>query len=693
MLQITALADGTPIESLNCPANRLEAFLRRQGVSIIHSDVDESIRSKEPSSSSFALAASFSLSHLDWARGVGTPIAYTPLPSITSAAPPTTMHNIDFSNWDADPLDLVEVDPRCVAWIHPPPIACALTGQKWEKWAEENMNGQLLVKKVGQAYLNIDGASYFDHSLNREIILLKEVPMLPGAVSKPEVFGFPCPRHLHFVVTPQNKDPHPAKASSWLYFAQNPAHHDVGLQATYPHPEALPFKDEFRVGGEGSDQPPSPPPSPGHPAHPPSMLFIPYESPILRGVPDSECPVSPADSLLLSPHTVNWDLELNGTMGPQIPNVPIEDVEMSTVDLGDESPALPIQSLPLDGSTLPSSPQPHQTPVPQSSSPKVASPLSPSNPASPLSPPNPALPQNRRRSPSRRGNHKHTRQWSHTPSPLRRRGDSYCPNSFPSCQEEERCPYNPPRDWPTPPVPNPWAASSTYSTGAVPVPWGQSPGFMPWGFNPPTQTPWAVHYPGYYPSENPFMPGWPPLGFPPILAHSCPTCHNCASCGRPPAPADDEPVPSHLPAASAPSLLGCMRSPPTLPACTSAVPLAQCLRDPAQLPSLEQWMQPPPSDFVQGSSSRPLAGLTRSLAQRLRAEPEEGELSDWDEDEFASHAQQSHRGGRKEWECDRRRAERGAPPAPGKGKRRDRTDQDDEGDEFLTCEPARRGAL
>ena len=362
-------------------------------------------------------------------------------------------------------------------------------------------------------------------------------------------------------------------------------------------------------------------------------------------------------------------------MGPQIPNVPIEDVEMSTVDLGDESPVLPIQSLPLDGSMIPSSPQPHQTPAPQSTPPKVAS---------PLPPPNPTPPQNLRRSPSCRGSRKHARQCSRTPSPPRRRSDSYRPSSFPSRREEERRSYNRPRDWPTPPVPNPWTASNTYSTGTAPVPWGQSPGFMPWGFNPPTQTPWAVHYPGYYPSENPFMPGWPPLGFPPIPAHSCPTCHNCASCGRPPAPVDDGPASGRPSAASAPSLLGRMRSPPTLPARASAVPLAQRLRDPSQLPSLAQRMQPPPPDFVQGSSSRPLAGPARSLAQRLRAEPEEGELSDWDEDESASRARRSRRGGRKERERDRRRAERGAPPAPGKGKRRDRMDRDDEDDEFLT---------
>ena len=665
---------GTPVDSLSGPANRLEAFLRRQGVTIIHSDIDESVRREEPSSPPFALAASFSLSHLDWARGVGTPIAYTPLPSIAQTAPPATIHNIDFSNWDAEPLDFVEVDPRRVAWIRPPPVACAPPGRKWEKWAEENVNGQLLVNKVGRTYSNIDGASYFDRSFNREIILLEEAPMLPGVVSQPEVFGLPCPRHLHFVITPQNKNPRPAKASSWLYLTKDPAHHDVGLRATYPHPEALPLKDEFRVGGGGSDQPPSPPPSPGHPAPPPSLPFVPYESPVLRGVPDSERPASPADSLLLSPRAVNWDLELGDSMGPQIPNAPIEDVEMSTVDLGDESPELPVQSLPLNRSTRPSSPQPRQAPSPQ--------PLSPQNASQqPLSSPTPS--RNLHRSPPSRGNRKHARQRSRTPSPPRRRGDSYRPSNFINRREEERRPYNPPRDWPPPPVPNPWAPSNSYQTGTAPVPWGQSPGFMPWGFNPPTQTPWAVHYPGYYPSEGPFLPGWPPLGYPPMPSHSCPSCHNCASCGRPPAPANVEPGARSPPDTSTPSLLGRMRSPPTLPTRTSA-PLAQRLRDPTQLlermappSSLAQRMQPPP-DFVQGSSSRPLAGASRSLAQRLGAEPEEGELSDWDEDDSTSRARRSRRGGRKERERDRCQAERGAPPAPGKGKRRDRTDRDDE---------------
>ena len=346
----TTFVHGTPVEELSGPANRLEAFLRRQDVSILHSDADESIRREEPSSPPFALATSFSLSHLAWARGGASPIAYSSLPSTTQTSQPTTRHNIDFSDWGADPLDLVEVDPRRVAWIRPPPVIRAPPGRKWEKWAEENVNGQLLVNKVGRSYSNIDGASYFDRSYNREIILLEEVPMLPGAVSNPEVFGLPCPRHLHFVITPQNKNPRPAKASSWLYLTKDPARHDEGLRATRPDAEALPFKDEFRVGG--SDQPPSPPPSPDHPAPPPSTSFVPYESPILRGVPDSERPISPADSLLVSPRAVNWDLELDEAMGPQIPDIPIEDVEMYTVDLGEESPELTAPPLPTSLSTV-----------------------------------------------------------------------------------------------------------------------------------------------------------------------------------------------------------------------------------------------------------------------------------------------------------------------------------------------------
>ena len=100
--------------------------------------------------------------------------------------------------------------------------------------------------------------------------------------------------------------------------------------------------------------------------------------------------------------------------------------------------------------------------------------------------------------------------------------------------------------------------------------------------------------------------------------------------------------------------------------------------------SLAQWMQPSAPEFVQGSSSRASAGpSSRSLAQRMATEPEEGELSDWDEGKSSSQACRSRRGGRKERERDRHRAEHGAPPAPGKGKRRDRRDRDDD-DGFFT---------
>ena len=291
-------AHGTSIENLSRRFNKLEAFLVRQNVTITHSDNDDAIRREEPSNPPYALAASFSLLHQAWARGGDAPIAYLSLPSAAPVPSSSTLSNIDFSDWDAEPLDYVEIDPRRVAWVRPPPVIHAAAG-KWEKWAEKNIEGQLVVAKVGRAYSDFHGASYFDRANNREVILLEEAPMLPGAVSEREVFGFPCPRHLHFVVTPQNKNPRPAKASSWLYLTQNPSHRDVGLQATRPDAESLPFKDEFR--GSSADQPPSLPPSPGHPAPPPSLSFVPYSSPIVRGVPDSERPISPADSLFEEP--------------------------------------------------------------------------------------------------------------------------------------------------------------------------------------------------------------------------------------------------------------------------------------------------------------------------------------------------------------------------------------------------------
>ena len=636
----TTFFQGTSVESLDRRFNKLEAFLIRQDVTITHSDNDDSIRREEPSNPPYALAASFSLLHRAWARGGDAPVAYPSLPSAEPVSSSSALSNINFSDWDAEPLDYVEIDPRRVAWVRPPPVIRSSAG-KWEKWAEKNIEGQLFVAKVGRSYSDFHGASYFDRANNREVILLEEAPILPGVVSEREVFGFPCPRHLHFVVTPQNKDPRPAKASSWLYLTQNPAHRDVGLQAMSPDAESLPFKDEFRGGG--SDQPPSPPPSPGNPAPPPSMLFIPYSSPVIRGVSDGERPISPADSLLAAPQTVNWDLELgDDSMGPQIPGIPAEDVEMSMVDLGEDSPELTDQPLPQVASPLPMPSPSLPSPPAYTNSQAHPRPTPPARSAGVL-----------RRSPSRRVN----RRRSRTPSPPRRRGDSYRPSSFTNRHEEERrsCNHQPTR--PALPVTNPWSQANAYNTGTAPMPWGPPPGYMPWGFNPQGPVPWSVHYPGYYPSENASMPGWPPLGYPLPPLPNCPSCHNCASCGRPSAPNNEEPAPL-LPASTpAPSLLGRMRSPsPTTGAPYSSTPLSQRLRDPTPLvnrvgPSapLSRRIQSPVPDFVQGSSSRPSAGSSsRSLAQRIGIEQEEGELSDWDEDESSSRARRSRRGGRKE---------------------------------------------
>ena len=163
------------------------------------------------------------------------------------------------------------------------------------------------------------------------------------------------------------------------------------------------------------------------------------------------------------------------------------------------------------------------------------------------------------------------------------------------------------------------------------------------------------------------MPGWPPLGYPPVappLSHNCVACHNCHSCGRPPHQPhlEDSPHPSST--TPTPSLLGRLQTPSaSIPARAPAVPLAQRLRDAAPLvdrmappPSLTQRLRSPAPQFVQGSSSRPLQERG-SLAQRMGETLEEGEFSDEDDDESTSRAQRSRRGGRKEWEKDQRQAE------------------------------------
>ncbi|EDR06956.1 uncharacterized protein LACBIDRAFT_328349 [Laccaria bicolor S238N-H82] len=653
---------GTPVENLNTPFNAVEAHLRRQHVIITHSDEDNAIGSEEPLDPPEALAASYSLSQRQWARGGEAPIAYSSLPSHTThdAIP---SYQIDFSDWDADPLDYIEIDPHRVAWVRPPPVIRS-SGGKWEKWAEktiDKLEGQFFVAKVGQNYSDFHGASYFDRANNREIFLLEEAPLLPGVVSERETFGFPCPRHLHFVVTPQNKDPRPAKASSWLYLIKDPKRNDVGLRAMQPEAGALPFKDEFRASG--SKRPPSPPPSPGPPGPPPPMTFIPYSSPETRGINDGERPISPADSLLAAPQEETWELDLgDDAMGPQIPGIPSEDVEMSMVDLGSNSPELTSQPLPLDH---PHSSTPNQ-PAPGTSS-SAPTPLRTTT-APPSSRARTRMP---RQSSPHRASRKHGRRRSRTPSPPRRRGDSYRPTGEEDRRRSTRRPSEavpapPPQNpWssPTLPAPNSWAPANPYAQGHNSMSWGPPPGYMPWGFNPQAPAPWSVHYPGYYPTEN-SAPNWPLPGYPFVPPHNCLSCHNCR-----------------------------LQSPPltTTGTPTSFTPLSQRLRNPAPLlsrftpsSSLAQWMQPSSSEFLQGSSSRPLAGpSSRTLAQRMGTDPEDGELPDWDEDESTSQARRSRRGGRKERERDKRRAARGEPPAPGKGKRRDRRGRGDDDGSFV----------
>ena len=480
---------GTPIEDRFHPYNRMDDFLRRQGAVIAHSDEDGSIRREEPSSPLSEMAASFSLAQRDWAKGNGIPRAYL-APPMTSLTPnPSSITSLDFSNYGAEPLDYVEVDPRRVAWIRPPPVIRAAENRKWEKWVEKNVDGQLFVVKVGRSHSNVESASYFDRFNHREVILLEEVRPLPGAVSRAEVFGLPCPRHLHFAETPQNKNPRPAKASSWLYLDRNPSHHDVGLKAALPDAESLPLKDGFRASG--SNRPPSPPPSPGHPDPPHPAPFLSFDdSPDIRGFDDSTRPISPVDSLLDSPRPMNWDIIDDEPMGPQIPGIPLEDIEMSAVDLGDESPRVRAEppSIPPVRSPSPAialqPPQRVRREPPTSSLPS----------SSAKSNPRPA-----RRSPSRRSDRKHGRQRSRTLSPPRRRGDSYCPSAPYHNRRDDRRPYNQPdhsqsnsfsssspwsaapslNPWSSTTVPNPWSSPNTHQPGGPSVPWGTSPGYMP----------------------------------------------------------------------------------------------------------------------------------------------------------------------------------------------------------------------
>ena len=456
-------------------------------------------------------------------------------------------------------------------------------------------------------------------------------------MSRAEVFGLPCPRHLHFAETPQNKNPRPAKASSWLYLDRNPSHHDVGLKAALPDAESLPLKDGFRASG--SNRPPSPPPSPGHPDPPHPAPFLSFDdSPDIRGFDDSTRPISPVDSLLDSPRPMNWDIIDDEPMGPQIPGIPLEDIEMSAVDLGDKSPrgrAEPPSIPPVRSPSPAIALQPPQRVRREPPTSRLPSSSAKSNPR-------PA-----RRSPSRRSDRKHGHQRSRTLSPPRRRGDSHRPSAPYHNRWDDRRPYNQPdhsqsnsfsssspwsaapshNPWSSTTVPNPWSSPNTHQPGGPSVPWGTSPGYMPWGFNQSVNAPWSVHYPGYYPMDNFPMPGWPPLGYPPIApppSHSCPTCHNCHSCGRPPNPLSQGTQPHPPSTASTPSLLGRLQTPPLpIPPRTSSVPLAQRMRDPSSLidrmspaAPLSQRLQTPTPDFIQGSSSRPLQRHpSNSLAQ------------------------------------------------------------------------------
>jgi hypothetical protein len=417
-------------------------------------------------------------------------------PTTTLTPNPSSLPNLDFSNWGAESLQFVVVDPHRIAWIRPPPVIRAPAGRKWEKWVEKNVEGQLFVVKSGCSHSDVESASYFDRSNNREVILLEGIHPLPGAVSEHKVFGFPCPQHLHFAETPQNKNPRPAKASSWLYLTRDPISRDVGLNATTPDAESLPFKDDF--GTRESGPPPSPPPSPGHPTHqlPASFIsFDPLDSPVIGSINNSARPISPIDSLLESPPPVDWVLADDSSMGPQIPGLLLEDIEMSTVDLGNDSPELTARSPPQIESPQPTlSQSPSLTTATQSfpsSSRHVRREVQPSS----RSASSRDYPKRSRRSPHRQSNGRVGRQRSRTPSPFRRRVDSYRPDAFPSHHQDKELPRGPsnpripPDTWPTTP----------------------SLGNDPW-LSTPTSNPWSsVPAPGTWSSPNMYQPGRPPF--------------------------------------------------------------------------------------------------------------------------------------------------------------------------------------
>jgi hypothetical protein len=90
----------------------MDEFLGRQNVAIIHSDVDDAIRREEPSEPLIALANSFSLSQREWVKRNVAPVAYSSVPTTTLTPNPSSLSSLDFSSSGADPLDLIELDPR-----------------------------------------------------------------------------------------------------------------------------------------------------------------------------------------------------------------------------------------------------------------------------------------------------------------------------------------------------------------------------------------------------------------------------------------------------------------------------------------------------------------------------------------------------------------------------------------------------
>jgi hypothetical protein len=143
-------------------------------------------------------------------------------------------------------LDVVSLAPDRVPWIRPPPIARTFYA-KWEKFVEQDLDGQVIMRKVGQHRKTHRLHQYYDREHGRRLCFRQAVNPPPGVLQEGR-FGMPVP-NLPFLQQERTAaDPNTILTPSrWMYFSSLPTPRDVRAQMASPPSNRVPTLDSLQV--------------------------------------------------------------------------------------------------------------------------------------------------------------------------------------------------------------------------------------------------------------------------------------------------------------------------------------------------------------------------------------------------------------------------------------------------------------